>query len=692
MTISVLDSLRAAGTFSVIDETYVVSAALKAGTTDTLEVRFKTKDNAAIQTREITIAGTGGGTTIDTYVVSAELSSTSSNTIRVQYRESGNNAIQTRDIVVFPPEYVVSVGLKSGETNVLEISTKQGAAAATTQEVEIESEPDDFVVSAALKAGTTDTLEIRYRESGSNTIQTREIQFATSGGVSDYDELTDKPITRINADSDLPTPAASELGKRYQTNKGHIWTGNEEVIAGTDRVLSFTAFPVDTTSATGVRYQGGINSHNDLPDPPTNADRGKWWLNRPAIRRGEQPFILVDNNDNFESIAHSPDTDHAYVGAWDSRASAEASHEFTAAGQLAVFPDGAGTYQLYQVAAGFVAGTPDFHRYHFTRSDVNDLLLARIDNLESAEPAAPDTEAVTLAGNTVETLYTNEGGTAMTRAAGANTWANDLQFPFSRALVEADDDKELHFDLRFTANADERFISKRFSAAAFRAMGIHTDTTGSAQPDSHYMDVGYRTRSNDMAPAARMSWIARNRHTDGHDILRFFLSLDGGNSQAALSGIFATIKLVPSVADLSLSGNALSPTADSIIALIRAHLPSWAISKEWTHRAVGWSDTNTPTAAELAAGAHYTADGDLANAYSLPARSTNGYTWFMQNSAAPDIVGAYSGGSQAPSINAAGAFNKSATTVTYDGRTYNIWISAAQNFGSSTLRYYFLPE
>lgn len=265
--------------------------------------------------------------------------------------------------------------------------------------------PYTGIVPHYVGAGTNDwTIAVNSAQDFA-TLFANDLRFA-GGGVSDYDDLTDKPVIRVSSVAAIPDPSASTNGHRYQTNNGELYRVEDIIIQGTDRVVTTALFPTDTTGTTGVRFQGSVDHFSDLPDTITVPDEGKWWFVRSTINNGESPFIEIDNQGRRKSSAHSPDGTHAYVGAWDSEAAAKASHEVTAAGQLLIYPDANGTLQVYEVQSGFVAGTPSHHTYGLVRQDVNSHLLARIDNLESGSAV----EIATLSGQSGSSVNFGQAG------------------------------------------------------------------------------------------------------------------------------------------------------------------------------------------------------------------------------------------------------------------------------------------
>ena len=163
-----------------------------------------------------------------------------------------------------------------------------------------------------------------------------------------------------------------------------------------------------------------------------------------------------------------------------------------------------------------------------------------------------------------EVLYTNEGGTALTRAQAAATWANSFDIELSRVLTSEDDDKTLRLDMRWKWNDEQNHISEMFNTGFFRSFAAFTNTTGNATPTDYYTCANTRTRSivgSLSAIAAAGVWVvARDEvaevdevtDTDGKvttaysapkDVMRIRLA-DGSVSQAAYTDVYITISLM----------------------------------------------------------------------------------------------------------------------------------------------------
>ena len=145
-----------------------------------------------------------------------------------------------------------------------------------------------------------------------------------------------------------------------------------------------------------------------------------------------------------------------------------------------------------------------------------------------------------------EVLYTNEGGTALTRPSSSPSWANDLQFELSRALTDNDDGKTLRLDMSFVASGTERHFRVDLAETFFHHLEAWTDNSSKALPADFVSFSNVRMRSGDTALnniQARPWIVARNRASNGNDIFR--LQLCDGNTQVVWTDIFVTISLVP---------------------------------------------------------------------------------------------------------------------------------------------------
>ena len=192
---------------------------------------------------------------------------------------------------------------------------------------------------------------------------------SSGGGVTDYDDLLDKPIFRVSGPSGIPTPSASNVGRRYQGGDGREYIIVRRTIAGTDRVVDFVAYP---TAADG--YQGAVNA---VPATvPVAGDEGKWWLVRGAVDAGSAPFIEVDSNLNYVSISHVPDSGITFVHPHGrdfyegGSAQAYGDHAVTATSAVIYAgTPGQSDWNLYGVdSTTFDAGTPSHDEYEIANT------------------------------------------------------------------------------------------------------------------------------------------------------------------------------------------------------------------------------------------------------------------------------------------------------------------------------------
>ena len=359
-----------------------------------------------------------------------------------------------------------------------------------------------------------------------------------------YDNILDRPIHRVSNEAAIPTPSASTLGRRYQTNAGREYIIERQLEAGVDRVLNFEAYPLTSDS-----YQGAVNNFGDIsPGTLTTADEGKWWLIRDYLNQGTAPFVLVDTNANPQSIAHIPDAGYDYKGRYHSEGEAE-SDASIAATDAVIYPNSNGLDTLYRPDSTFVAGTPAHDVYVIVPTDVADALRARIDQLES--------RTVRLVGNEVETLYTNVGGTALTRTAGATNWSHAFNLDLGRELVEADDDHDIRIRGYYTQSAVRGAFDMTVRCAEFRAWTQFTTATATASgfPVGHIKFA--ISRGVAATPDLNSAWnrqgaIFRRGNSNGNHVLGIIIPAgDSNGGYRAISNCFVTVELVPPLSALS---------------------------------------------------------------------------------------------------------------------------------------------
>ena len=68
-----------------------------------------------------------------------------------------------------------------------------------------------------------------------------------------YDGLLDRPVFRVSSVSAIPTPSASNVGRRYQTNEGHQYLIERHTIGHGSRVVNYTAVPTVAQGTAGYR-------------------------------------------------------------------------------------------------------------------------------------------------------------------------------------------------------------------------------------------------------------------------------------------------------------------------------------------------------------------------------------------------------------------------------------------------------
>ena len=195
------------------------------------------------------------------------------------------------------------------------------------------------------------------------------------------------------------------------------------------------------------------------------------------------------------------------------------------------------------------------------QSDTEDGSAGDSDNYSRANHAHPGTAgggSASLGGNAAETLFDNRATTetALSVLAGGTDWARTIDWGFSRALVEADDDKDIRHRYQITQGGQVRHFDETFSAATFRLMPEYTAVSGNVLPATgHLVFLGAdgRTARSATSLFTRLTIGVRQRTVAGEDALRLLLS-SSGNSHVAATNIRGIIELVPRVENLTVSG------------------------------------------------------------------------------------------------------------------------------------------
>ena len=154
-------------------------------------------------------------------------------------------------------------------------------------------------------------------------------------------------------------------------------------------------------------------------------------------------------------------------------------------------------------------------------------------------------------GESREVLFDNRADTetALSVLAGGVDWGRTIDIGFSRALVEADDDKDIRLRYEITQGGQIRHFDELFSAATFRLMPEYAAVSGSIMPTTgHLVFTGVDGRTSRTATSlfGRVSIGVRQRTTDGEDALRILMS-SSGNSHVAATNIRGIAELVPRV-------------------------------------------------------------------------------------------------------------------------------------------------
>ena len=166
--------------------------------------------------------------------------------------------------------------------------------------------------------------------------------------------------------------------------------------------------------------------------------------------------------------------------------------------------------------------------------------------------------AATLDGTAIEILFDNRAGVALEVAAGTTDWSRSLNFPLTRAVTEDDDGTDLRSRFEITQGLARKVFEYMIDAQAFRELGEVNLDAGVAEPLHGYIvlpGADGRPVGTIAALFARVNIAVRGRHVNGHDILRFLLSLDN-NVKSAATNITGVVALVPRVDALSVRGRA----------------------------------------------------------------------------------------------------------------------------------------
>ena len=168
--------------------------------------------------------------------------------------------------------------------------------------------------------------------------------------------------------------------------------------------------------------------------------------------------------------------------------------------------------------------------------------------------------SASLDGNTAETLFDNRATTetALSVLAGSVDWARTLDIGFNRALVEADDDKDLRIRFQITQGGQLRHSDDKVAAETFRLMPEYAVASGNVLPSGGYLifpGVDGRAARTAGSLFGRVNIGVRQRTAAGEDALRILMG-SSGNSHVAATNIRGIIELVPRVENLTISGGA----------------------------------------------------------------------------------------------------------------------------------------
>ena len=177
---------------------------------------------------------------------------------------------------------------------------------------------------------------------------------------------------------------------------------------------------------------------------------------------------------------------------------------------------------------------------------------------DHSHPGTAGGAAATLGGNTAETLFDNRATTetALSVLAGAPDWSRTIDFGFSRALVEDDDDKDLRIRFQMTQGGQIRHFGYLVSADTFRLMPEYPAVSGNVLPINGHLVFGGadgRTARSALSLFSRLNIGIRQRTTTGEDVLRILVALSS-NANVAATNIRGIIELVPRVENLTIAG------------------------------------------------------------------------------------------------------------------------------------------
>ena len=154
-------------------------------------------------------------------------------------------------------------------------------------------------------------------------------------------------------------------------------------------------------------------------------------------------------------------------------------------------------------------------------------------------------------GEPIEVLFDNRADTetALSVVQAANGgWHSAADVLFTRALVEADDDKDARIKFRYTQNGVIRSIDELIGAEILRNFTENNSTSGSVFPagGGHpFLIADGRSTNTGLADSfTRMGLFARGRALTGEDVLRVLFNVVN-NVASAISEMRGTVELVP---------------------------------------------------------------------------------------------------------------------------------------------------
>ena len=118
-----------------------------------------------------------------------------------------------------------------------------------------------------------------------------------------YDDLLDIPVIRVSNVGAIPTPSASNVGRRYQTNEGHQYLIERHTIGHGSRVVNYTAVPTVAQGTAG--YRGAVYTLYDLPPGSLEATNA-YFLTQANALNGGYAWYVRNMDGDWDAAAFLP--------------------------------------------------------------------------------------------------------------------------------------------------------------------------------------------------------------------------------------------------------------------------------------------------------------------------------------------------------------------------------------------------